>query len=278
MTSLVNEKKQLPSIKEYEVVAQGNDLIRHVRFQLTALEQNIIYFCISKIKPEDTDLLDQTFTIDEFCKVCGISTDTKGPGGNVYRRIKAAMKSVRDKSAWVEFNDGTEVLVSWFDTIVIKKGSGEITVSMSKSVKPYLVGLIERARAGGEGYTQAHLVTFISLQSKYGKRLYEILKSYLHVADTQEKIYKQQVVEYSVGEFKQLLNAENYLRHQDFRRKVVEVAVREVNTVTDVYVTYHFIKSNRKISYIQFVFQHKKPTDRLEAQKNALGRLGRGKA
>jgi len=269
-----NIHKEAPN-PQNELVAQGNDLIRHVRFQMSALEQNVIYYCLSKIKPTDTELMQQTFTIDEFCKACGISTDVKAPGGFTYQRIRAAVKSVRDKSAWVEYSDGTEVLISWFDTIAIKKGVGEITVVLSQSIKPYLIGLIERAKNGGEGYTQTHLLTYISLQSKYGKRLYEVLKSYLYVKDTQEKIYKQQIAQYSLDELKSLLNAENYHRYQDLRRKVIEVAVREINTMTDIYVTYTLAKTNRKITHIEFVYGHKKAQERLVSHKKALAKVNR---
>lgn len=257
-------------INGVEMVAQGNDLIRHARFQLTALEQNIIYFCISKIKPTDKEIMQQSFTVDEFCEACGISAEKGNQGGKQYRRIKAAVKAVSDKSAWTESPDGSEELVRWFDTFKIKPKTGEMTVVMSQSIKPYLIGLIERAKAGGEGYTQAHLMTFLALQSKYGKRLYEILKSYLYASGTQEKIYKKQIIEYELDELKTLLNATTYTRYQDFRRFVLEVAEREINDITDISMSSHPIKNGRKITGIQFVYNHKDSIERMDAYNKAL--------
>jgi len=263
-------KKITSHIQGEEVVAQGNDLIRHARFQLTSLEQNIIYFCISKIKPDDKDFMRQTFTIKEFCEACGIEA-----GGNEYRRIKAMVKSVSDKSTWVLYSNGVESLVRWFDTYEIDHTNSTITAVLSQSIKPYLLGLIERARTGGEGYTQALLATYLSIQSKYGKRLYEVLKSYLY--DTGERMYKTQIVEYDLAELKSLLNAEKYTRYQDLRRFVLETAVREINEVTDIGVSYHPIKKGRAIASVQFIYQYKETKERMESFKTAVDRLKKRK-
>lgn len=258
-------RKQL-SIKDQrdELVAQGNDLIRHARFQLTALEQNIIYFCLSKIKPSDTDFMRQSFTVSEFCEVCGLNFEN--PHGKDYSRIKSAIKSISDKSAWVEYSDGAEELVRWFDTYRIDHKSGTITATLSQSIKPYLIGLIQRAKAGGEGYTQSHLYNYLAMRSQYSKRLYEILKSYLYSSGGREKLYRLTFKEYELEELKILLNASNYVRYPDFRRKVLEPATYEIELVTDITISFSLIKSGRKITGVRFDFQHKSDSKRLEAE------------
>ena len=269
-------KKKLPAHRTQrdEMVAQGNDLIRHARFQLTALEQNLIYFCMSKVKPNDKDLMRQTFNITDFCETTGIATNNGNPSGREYRRIKAAIKSVSDKSAWVEYSNGVEELVRWFDTFRIETNTGEVTVTLSQSIKPYLIGLIERAKTGGGGYTQALLLTYLALQSKYSKRLYEILKSYLYSSvnsetETIEKVYRPQYLEYDLEELKKLINAEVYKRFADLRRFALEVAVQEISAVTDISVSYDVIKTGKKITGISFMFQHKETMERLSAYDKA---------
>ena len=265
-----SRKKQIATTKipGEEIVAQGNDLIRHARFQLTALEQNIIYFCISKIKANDKEFMRQTFTIKEFCEACGIEA-----GGNEYRRVKAMVKSVSDKSTWVLHSNGVESLVRWFDTYEIDHNTSTITAVLSQSIKPYLLGLIERAKTGGEGYTQALLATYLSIQSKYGKRLYEVLKSYLYDSGTLEMIYKTQILEYDLDELRALLNAEKYSRYQDLRRFVLETAVREIDELTDIGVTHQPIKKGRKIVSVQFIYQYKMPIELMKSFQAALNRL-----
>jgi len=262
-------KNQLPKIRDPrdEMLAQGNDLIRHVRFQLTALEQNIIYFCMSKVKPGDKDFMVISFTITEFCEVCGIKAGDSS--GTSYSRVKAAIRSVADKSAWVEYNNGIERLTRWFDDIRIQKDSGELSVVLSQTIKPYLIGLIARAKAGGEGYTQASLLTYLALQSKYSKRLYEILKSFLYSSGNTEKIYRTQILEFELDELKQLINAD-YARYNDLKRFALEVAEREINNVTDIFMSFEPIKTGRKVSSVSFTFQHKQDFDRLAAREKAV--------
>ena len=268
-------KKQLPAVVDPrdEIVAQGNDLIRHSRFQLSALEQNVIYFAMSKVRPGDKDFMRLTFTVEEFCRVCGIKTNGGNPSGQEYRRIKGAVKSVSDKSVWAEYPNGAEVLIRWFDTAQIQPDTGEMSIVLSQSIKPYLIGLIERARAGGEGYTQTLLLTHLALQSKYSKRLYEVLKSYLYSSGSMEKIYKETYLEYEIDELKDLLNACNYGRYPDLRRFVLEVAEREINEVADITVSYQPIKKGRKITSISFTFRHKENMDRITARQAAMDTL-----
>jgi len=258
-------KNQVKDPRE-EIVAQGNDLIRHARFPLTALEQNVIYFIISKVKPTDIDFMQQSFTIAEFCEVCGIQPDY---GGSQYRTIRAAIKSIRDKSAWVEMADGSDILVCWFDTYKIDRKNGTITATLSQSIKPYLIGLIERAKAGGDGYTQSHLYTYLAMQSKYSKRLYEILKSYLYSAGGTEKSYRLTFQDYELDELKQLLNAYNYTRWVDFKRKALEPSIVEINEVTDIIVSYSVTKTGRRVSMVNFSFQHKQAIERIGAETTA---------
>jgi len=103
----MNERESEISKARNQMVVQGNDFIRHARNKLSAQEMDIIYFWISKIKPEDTDFMPFTFTVEEFCNVSGIDS---GNGKN-YKNIKAAVKSIADKSAWVTVDNGIQHLV-----------------------------------------------------------------------------------------------------------------------------------------------------------------------
>jgi len=268
MPKKVTKLSEIKNPRE-EIVAQGNDLIRQARFSLSALEQNIIYFAMSKIKPDDKDFMHLNFTVAEFCEVCGIAAEDGNQGGHEYRRVKAAVKSVSDKSVWVKYPTGAEVLIRWFDTCVILPDTGEMSIIFSQSMKPYLLGLIERAKLGGEGYTQTMLLTYLALFSKYSKRIYEILKSYLYVKGNQEKLYRVTHVEYGLDELKRLVNAENYDRYPDFRRFVLETAAREINAVTDISISFEPIKTRHKTTGVRFTFHHKQIMDRFYAIKAA---------
>jgi len=271
---------KIKNIKEYdpklEMIAQGNDLIRHARFHLSSMELNIIYYAMSKIKPQDKDFMHIKFTVSEFCEMCGIDMLDGHVGGREYRRVKTAVKSISDKSAWTIYPDGSEELVRWFDTAKARPKEGEISIIFSQSIKPYLIGLIERAKSGGEGYTQTMLLTHLALQSKHSKRLYEILKSYLYSSGKLERIYKETILDYQLDEFKTLLNVENYKRFPDLRRYVLEVARDEINNYSDIDMSYEPTFTGRRVTGIRFTCVHKKTIDRMSSFNAAKKVLVRG--
>ena len=81
-----DKQSDLNKQREYYVV-KHNDIIQNQTFQvskknvgsMTATEQKIFLYIISKIKPTETDSRDIKFDIQTFCKVVGI-----GNKGNNY--------------------------------------------------------------------------------------------------------------------------------------------------------------------------------------------------
>jgi len=257
MTKFLTEKKQIDP-RSYLVV-QANDFIRHPRTdKLSALEANIAYFLISKVKPEDYDFLQVTFTIKEFCQICG--TDEFNDSGKNYRGIKDALKSLADKSAWVEVKNGVHQLVRWVDTYIVTDRDGTITATLSQSIKPFLLSLSDH-------YSQAELRNYIALKSIYSKRLYDLLRSYIYsgVENTRRYIFP----EFEISDLKKQLNAENYTNFKDFRVNALERAKNEINAVTDIEMDFEHIKPGRKVTHIRFTLKLKSPPDRLTAMIKA---------
>jgi plasmid replication initiation protein len=89
------------------------------------------------------------------------------------------------------------------------------------------------------------------MKSQYSIRLYELLKSYEHKNN----------LTIGIEEVKRMLSAEIYNRHQDFRRKVIELAIKEINALTDIAVAYEFIKEGRKYAKVAFYIRLKKDLD-----------------
>jgi len=239
------------------LVVQANDFIRHPRTdKLTAREANIAYFLISKVKKGDKDLMSISFTVKEFCQVCG---DSNRSGEN-YRDIKNALKSLADKSAWVEIEKGTHQLIRWVDTYTIKDGEGTITATLSQSLKPYLINLTEH-------FTQSELRNYLALKSVYSKRLYELLRSHVH--SKLENVNRYIFVEFEINDLKKQLNAENYGRFKDFRVNVLERAKKEINAVSDMDMDFTPIRPGRVTTHVSFTIKLKNSIGRLSASVQA---------
>ena len=243
-----------------QVIAQSNNFIRHARTKLTVQEQNIIYFLFSKVKPRDKDFMTINFTIKEFFDLCGMNDSGKN-----FSDIKNALKSIADKSAWTEYNNEKgqriETLVRWVDTYEINHNSGQLKATLSQSIKHFLLNLIEHGF-----YTQAELGNFLALRSSYSKRLYEILKSYMSAGN--KKAYRQNSKEFEVADLKKLLGAEIYNRFANFKQRVLDPSVNEINRVTDIEVDYGVQKPGKVTTHVIFTFKMKSPEKQLESRFN----------
>ncbi|MCL2426829.1 MAG: replication initiation protein [Oscillospiraceae bacterium] len=239
------------------LVVQANDFIRHPRTdKLTAREANIAYFLISKIKKSDKEFMTVNFTVKEFCRICG---DNERSGEN-YRDVKSALKSLADKSAWIEVEKGRHRLVRWIDDCEIIDGEGMVTATLSQTIKPYLLNLTEH-------FTQAELRNYLALRSVYSKRLYELLRSHIHskLENTKRYIF----IEFELMELKKLLNAETYGRFKDFRVNVLERAKKEINIISDMDMDFSPIKTGRITTHVSFTIKLKNSIDRLSALMQA---------
>lgn len=237
------EPRTLNDVREYLVVKR-NDMIQKSRHKLDLQEQKIILYMISKIKPSDKEFKEQIFSIIEFCRICGLDSDS---GGN-YAYIKKSLKSLRDRSIWVTLDDGSETTLSWINSVTINKRSGLVRLTIDEKMKPYLLDL-------QENFTQYSLIYTLAMKSQYSTRLYELLKSY------QYKKY----VKFDIEDLKRILFAEKYERFPDFKRRVLDTAVNEVNKLGDIWVTYELVKEGRKFSEVRFDIVKKDVCERLSS-------------
>ena len=238
------------------VVVKSNSLIQQTRYELNLQEQRLLLYLISKIKPDDKALEEIEIPIKEFCKVCGIDYINDG---RAYQYTRHTLKTLADKSNWIEFEENTETLVRWIDTAELNKTKGKIKVGLSKTLMPYLLDLKKQ-------YTSYPLLNILPMKSKYGIRLYEILKSYANLGSKR----------ISIDELKKRLNAENYKDTSNFKKKVLFPALKDIERYGDIKVSTIFIKTKNKITHIEFVItlidDINEKISRWDDIENALGK------
>ena len=240
-------KENLIDMRTHRIV-KSNDIIQKARFQLSVQEQKILLYLISKIKPRDKDFKNNIFNIKESCKICGIDTQS----GKTYIHLKETIKKLADKSIWVKSDDGNrETLYRWLNYAVIDKKSGEIQIQFHELMKPFLLEL-------KSSFTQYELLYILAMQSQYGIRLYETLKSYE---------FRKEIL-FNLEDLKEMLMAKKYEVYNSFKRRVLEIAIREINDFSDINVQYEPIKDGKKIVGLKFLISTKEDLDeRLQTWK-----------
>ena len=249
-----DDRLEIIQARNYKVV-KGNDIIQKARYDLGLAEIKAFSFVLSKIKPTDAAFSEYTFTINEYCKVLGIKTNN---GKNI-QNVKKSLKNLVDKSFFLTLEDGTETTISWLNKVWIDKGSGKIRVRLDDDLQKYVTGLYTN-------YTQYELLCTLPMRSTYSIRIYELLKSY---AFTKQHTF-------NLEQLKKALGCEHYTRFPDFRRKVIEVAVKEINTYTDLEISWHPVTKGKKVIEIAFsikqrdtlgmYFAAKRATDQIDGQ------------
>ena len=256
-----DEKIAIETHREYLVV-KSNELVQQSRFELSLTEQKTVAFICSMIKPiEALDRaqgvpfqLEYEFNIRDYCKVCGIDY----AGGKNYKNIKATLKHLADRSMWLDDGE-SETLMRWLAYVRVNKKSEKVLIEIDRTIAPFLFDLKEK-------FTQYQLYNILAMKSSFSVRIYELLKSYAF----------QKSKTFDLDELKRLLMVEDvksYERFPSFRQKVLEVAQREINELTDITIDFEPITKGRKVIKVNFMIAQKNPIERMLAGATANDRL-----
>lgn len=247
--------KDIENVRDYPV-KKSNDMIQKVMFNLTAQEFDLLQYIVMQIKDTDLEFKPMEISIQKYCEIANIQAVGKN-----YENIKKSLKGLRDKSVWIEDFDGKgATLIAWIDAPVrIDYGSGTVKLQLSKVWEPYLLELKKR-------YTVTTMREILPMKSVYGKRMYELLKSYLHNKD--DSAY----VEFTVDELKKKLLGDQwdkkYHNFKDFNAKVLKPAMRDLEQYGNLQVKMTMERMGRSYRYIYFGVKYKSIEKRMQVAQN----------
>lgn len=264
MRRLQSLADRVPALKAMETrnfpVVKSNYLIQKTRYDLSLQEQKLVLHLIQLIEPDDEEFKKYIFSIQEYCDVCGIDRTS---GGN-YQKIKKSLKTLSDKSFWLE-TDEKEILMRWIDKVEIYKRTGVIEIKLDKDLTPYLLQL-------KSFFTKYNYLYVMTMKSQYSIRLYELLKSYEN--------FRGEGLVFKLEELRKILDLpeDKLIRWVDFKRFVIEQAIKEINDLTDITVRYTPHKKGRSVREIQFNIFSKNEVEKIMAQNMIERRLDPKKA
>lgn len=211
-----------------ELVVKHNSLIRS-RYDYTLAELRLVISIASMIEAEDEDFREYRVQAKEFAEL--VETKHK----DEYGRIKELGEKLLSKPLRIPTKDGFAVC-NWFAWFEYKKGEGAIVCSFHPNLKPYMLQLKEQ-------FTKYKLENILKFKSPYSIRLYELAKSWEAKGG----------FEYSVDELRDIMGvAGKYKLYNDFKRYIIERAIREINKLSDIRLSYREKKLGRKVSDMVF--------------------------
>lgn len=230
--SFGNEKK----LSGYLPVVMKNELTR-AKYSMELNERRLLYVAMSKINPYDTDFQTVTFTISEYISLLekSMNDEKQQKGGKTYELIKEGCKNLLKRL--VEIQDGKKwTAFQWVSKATVNEETGEITLKFHDDMKPYLLYMLEN-----KGFTKFLLKFALPLNSTYAQHFYEMFRGLVYERN-ERAVCK---VQYSDLREKLVLG-KKYPNYADFKRFILDIAEREINQKTDIYISFKEVRKKTK--------------------------------
>ena len=260
-------------------VVRSVDLVRQGQYSLSLQEQRFLFYCISKVKPNDTVESSYDISLKDFLSVCGLQTSTS------YSNIRDSIITVMAKMVLrlEEVSDKGKhrfSIINWFSEMSYEEGKGIVHFQFGQRVMNELVNLARYNEKADNKlfYISDELKYMLPFRCRYSYYLYSLLRTYQNVNEwvfpIEELRQKLDVFERSPSpeEYRKTLEEKIprkplYPRFPDFRRNVLDPAKRDINEYSNIIVDYRPIKKGRTVVAIKFIFENKTEPKKLWAEQ-----------
>lgn len=215
------------SLTERNYFRQSPNLING-RLPLTKSESDLIYALLTVIEKDDEDFKDYVFSKGELERKLGVKLDTEQLR-NTAKALMYKVAEIRHKDEWELFS-----LFSYFSY-----KNSVITCRFDKAMKPYYLQLKQ--------YVLSDLRHILPIPSQYSRQIYFLLKEYAKFGSRT----------FQVEELQELLKVpKSYTeRYDNFKRKVLTQAVKDINKHTDLEIELKEKKPIRKVTEVTFTIK-----------------------
>ncbi len=158
-----------------------------------------------------------------------------------YEVLQQAEKTLFERRFTFLNERHNEVKSRWISQVEYIKGQGEIAIILT----PAVVNEITRIDGIEQFFSQYAIEATASFNSVYSVRLYELLVQWKTAKKT--PIFELETFRSQMG-----LGVNEYTRMSDFKRRVLDLAVNEINDKSDLKVSYEQVKKGRTIIGFKF--------------------------
>lgn len=231
-------------------VVKSNQVIE-ASYQLSAVEQRIVLAAISRI-PKNQPITDDELypvSVNEL-QLLGVHEKT------AYRDLKEGINRLYERSINLSIDDKS-IKMRWVQEIQFLDSQSIIGIRFSKPILPFISNLSRE-------FTKYALSDIAGINSGYGIRIYELLVQY-------RQIGKREI---SVENLRTMLElGKKYPLFADFKKRVIDTAVDQINECSPLSVTYEQKKTGRKVTHILFSFKEKSKSINYHNEQNTFYKL-----
>jgi len=253
-----------------ELVVKSNRLVE-ASYRLDLIEQRIVLAAIVTARETQQGLGEGQIVLDaqKFADAFGMT------GGAIYEQLKEGVNKLYHRSVVIRSPDSDYVdQVRWLSSAGYADKLGKVRLRFAQEVVPYITRLEEE-------YTSYRLERIGKLTSAHAVRLYELLLQYKEIGSREMGLeWLKETLQIGEGYSGRTAIA-------DFKKRVIDPSVKQINEHTDLSVTYENVKTGRSVTGLLFSISEKKakpPAKKKAAkppkitreyiQKNNLARAG----
>lgn len=231
--------------KNDDLVVKSHALIE-ASYRLTVIEQQMILYAIAKGRNEGiAHVKGSTVTIDAL----DFATKFKHDPSNVYKLLADSVGTFFERRLEIhDTHPGTGkpriIKTRWVQDIAYVPGAGLVEFTFAEKVRPYITRLQDR-------FTSYWSSAVADMTSGHAIRLYELLTQYVSIGERAIDLEDLKDKLGISGEYKAI---------KDFKIRVLDLAVKQINAHSDLLVTYTQTKTGKTIT--GFVFTIKKKVAR----------------
>ena len=237
------------------LVVKDNALI-NASYNLELTEQRLIMLAIINARESGHGITaDSKLEIhaSDYAKLFNVSADAS------YKALKEAVNNIfnRQFSYTAEYKKTGKVGIvrsRWVSRIFYVDDLALLEITFAPDVVPLITRLEEH-------FTKYEAKQVAHLTSKYATRLYELLIAWREVG---------KVPQLELSEFRNRLGLidNEYTAMSDFKKRVLDPSIKQINEHTDITVTYEQHKKGRIISGFSFKFKQKQQP-KIEAKRDS---------
>ena len=236
-----------------QLVTKDNSLIG-ASYSLGVVEQRLIFLAIIEAREQKT-LIEAGGLLRIYAQSYAKQFDVEKHTS--YEAMKRAVEGLYEAGfAYSKLDERTGKVghykSRWVDKIGYIDDLGCVELVFASDVIPLITRLEAR-------YTEYELKQVVGLQSEYAIRLYELVIQW-------RSIRKTNLI--SLSELREKLGlVDEYKRIEAFKRRVLDLAVKQINEHTDITVEYEQHKQGRVITGFTFKFRIKTQAKKLLGKK-----------
>jgi len=229
------------------VVVKSNRIIE-AGYQLSLCEQRLLLACIAQINSKEELLETRQFNISARDMVDIYKADSLD---NTYEILKRAAEKLFDRRLSIDIQGlglGSKktgrIDFRWLNVAAYLPNEGMVMLKFSAEIAPYLSLLSKE-------FTHYKLESVTKFRSVYSIRLYELLMQWKDVGKREIELQWLK---------NQLEVEDNYPNMCDFKKRVINIAIKEINEHSDIHISpLKQRKAGRIVTHFIFTFALKEP-------------------